>query len=61
MVPQIIRIILKIEASQNWQSALDMRMMGQEELKEMNKAAAVVMIMMIVCVGWRQTLAHQGF
>lgn len=61
VVSQVIGIILKIEASQNWRSVLDMRMMGQEELKEMNKAAAVIMIMMIVRVGWRQALAHQCF
>lgn len=61
VMSQIISIILKIEAFQNWRSALNMGMMEQEELKEMNKAAAVIMIMMIVCVGWRQALAHQCF
>lgn len=31
------RIILKIEAFQIWKSALDMRMMGQEEWKEIKR------------------------
>lgn len=56
---QIIRTILQIEASKSWRSALDMRMMGQEEWKEMKKAVLIIM-MMIVCVSARQALSHQG-
>lgn len=54
-------MILKSEASQNWRSALDVRMVGQEEGKDVKKAAALILIMVIVCVCLRQARAHQYF
>lgn len=50
-----IRMILKIGASQHYRSALDMMLMGHEELKEIIKAATKIMIMVIVCV-WGKLL-----